>query len=159
GRAVALDYHDAAGAHTIAVEGEIILSAGAVNSPQLLLLSGIGPADELHAHGIAVVSDRRGVGRNLHNHPVLALQYVLAEPLSAPSYLKPLRAVQAGLRYALWRDGPLAESYVATGGMLRTDPSLAIADIIVVMVPALTFRGGVGATLRELLPQRHGFVV
>ena len=63
------------------------------------------------------------------------------------------------MRYLISRSGPLAESYIATGGMLRTNSALEIADIVVVMVPALTFRGGVGAKLRELLPQRHGFVV
>ena len=59
----------------------------------------------------------------------------------------------------MFRSGSLAESYVATGGFMRSDPALAVSDTIVVMAPALTTRGGVGARLRDLFPSRHGFVV
>jgi len=159
GRLTAVDYRDRAGVHTVHVDGEAILCGGAINSPQLLLSSGIGPADELRRLGIAVVLDQPGVGRNLHNHPAYTLQYALAAPLSAYRYLNPLNALSAGLRYALTRSGPFAESYAATGGVFRTEPSLEVPDIFAVMIPALTFRGGVGARLRDLLPQRHGFVV
>ncbi len=159
GRATAVEYRDASGLHTIDVKREIVISSGAVNSPQLLMLSGIGPADELRSLGIDVVLDRAAVGRNLHNHPAFVLQYALAKPISAYSLLSPVQGIKSALRYLLWKEGPFAESYVATGGIFRTNPDLEVADIIVVMIPALTFRGGVGAKLRDLLPQRHGFVV
>lgn len=158
-RASAVELIMASGRQVIPVRGEVILSGGSVNSPQLLMLSGIGPATELAGFGIPVVADRPSVGRNLHNHPAFSLQYALSSPLSAYSYIHPLRALGAGLRYAATRGGPFAESYIATGGVLRTDPALDVPDIMVVMIPALTQRGGVGATLRELLPRRHGFVV
>jgi choline dehydrogenase len=159
GHAKAVEYRGPSGLHTINVDREVVLCGGAVNSPQLLLLSGIGPADELRRHGIDVVLDQPRVGRNLHNHPAFALQYALAKPLSAYSYLNPVRAIGAGLRYAATRRGPFAQSYIATGGVFRTEADLEVSDIFAVMIPALTFRGGVGAKLRDLLPQRHGFVV
>jgi choline dehydrogenase len=63
------------------------------------------------------------------------------------------------LRYALTGGGSLAESYVATGGYMRSDPALAVADTIVVMIPALVMRSGVGFRMRDLFPERHGFTV
>jgi choline dehydrogenase len=68
-------------------------------------------------------------------------------------------ALGIGLRYALSRGGSLAESYVATGGHMRSDPALAVSDTIVVMIPALITRGGVGFRLADLFPERHGFTV
>src|SRR4029077_619844 len=62
-------------------------------------------------------------------------------------------------RYALTGGGSLAESYVATGGYMRSDPSLAVSDTIVVMIPALVTRSGVGFRLRDLFPECHGFTV
>jgi len=138
---------------------EVILCCGGITTPQLLLLSGIGPADELKALGIQPVLDRAGVGRNLHNHPSLALTYLLKEPISAYRYLSPLTAAGVGLRYLAGRRGPLGESYVATSGVFRSDPALEVADAMVIMLPALIKRGTVGARVHEVIDRRHGFTV
>jgi choline dehydrogenase len=140
-------------------EREVILSGGTVNSPQLLMLSGIGPADHLSSLGIPVALDAPEVGRNLQNHPSYALRYACSQPVTAYKYLNPRAAIGIGLRYALTGGGSLGESYVATGGYMRSDPSLAVSDTIVVMIPALVTRSGVGFRLADLFPERHGFTV
>jgi choline dehydrogenase len=144
---------------TIWAEREIILCGGAVNSPQLLMLSGIGPADHLASLGISIVIDAPEVGRNLQNHPCYALRFACSHPVTAYKYLNPRAALGIGLRYAISQGGSLAESYVATGGYMRSDQALEVSDTIVVMVPALVTRGGVGFRLADLFPNRHGFTV
>jgi choline dehydrogenase len=144
---------------TIWAEREIILCGGTVNSPQLLMLSGIGPVDHLAHLDIPVVVDAPEVGRNLQNHPSYALRFACSQPVTAYKYLNPRAALGIGLRYAITHRGSLAESYVATGGYMRSDPALAVSDTIVVMIPALVARGGVGFRLGDLFPERHGFTV
>src|SRR6516164_9723091 len=144
---------------TIWAEREIILCGGTVNSPQLLMLSGIGPADHLSRFEIPIVVDAPEVGRNLQNHPSYALRFACSQPVTAYKYMNPRAALGIGLRYALSRGGSLGESYVATGGYMRSDPALAVSDTIVVMAPALITRGGVGWRLADLFPERHGFTV
>jgi hypothetical protein len=99
------------------------------------------------------------VGRNLANHPSYSLRYACSEPVTAYKYLNPRAALGIGLRYALSRGGALGESYIATGGYMRSDPALAVSDTIVVMAPALITRGGIGWRLGDLFPERHGFTV
>jgi choline dehydrogenase len=144
---------------TVWAEREVILCGGTVNSPQLLMLSGIGPADHLSGLGIPVALDAPEVGRNLQNHPSYALRYACSQPVTAYKYLNPRAAIGIGLRYALTGSGSLSESYVATGGYMRSDPALAVSDTIVVMIPALVTRSGVGFRLADLFPERHGFTV
>ena len=145
---------------TVRAEREVILCGGTVNSPHLLMLSGVGPADHLADLGIPVVLDAPEVGRNLQNHPAYSLRYACSQPVTAYKYLNPGATLALGLRYALTGGGSLAESYVATGGYMRSDPSLAVSDTIVVMVPALVARRPViGFRLRDLFPERHGFTV
>ena len=71
-----------------------------------------------------------------------ALRYACSQPVTACKYLNPLAVVGVGLRYALTAGGSLAESYVATGGYMRSEPSLEVSDTIVIMIPALVTRGG-----------------
>jgi len=144
---------------TVWAEREVILCGGTVNSPQLLMLSGVGPSAHLTSLGIPLVLDAPEVGRNLQNHPSYSLRYACSQPVTAYKYLNPAAAIGMGLRYALTGGGSLAESYVATGGYMRSDPSLAVSDTIVVMIPALVTRSGVGFRLRDLFPERHGFTV
>jgi len=158
-RAVGVAYRGESGAGVVRAACEVVLCGGGICSPQLLLLSGIGPADELAQHGIDCAVDQPAVGRNLHNHPSLALTYLLKEPISAYGYLSPPRALGVGLRYLAGAGGPLGESYVATGGTFRSDPSIEIADAMIVMLPALLKRGTVGARLSEVFDRRHGFTV
>lgn len=108
---------------------EVVLSSGAIGSPRLLQLSGIGPADHLRGLGIAVVLDQPQVGANLQDHLDL---FVIAEctgPHTYDRYARPLWSVVAGLQYLLTRRGPVASSLFETGGFWYADPSARSPDI------------------------------
>ena len=110
-------------------EREVILSSGAIGSPRLLQLSGIGPADHLRGLGIPVVLDQPGVGANFQDHLDL---FVIAEctgPHTYDRYAKPHWSALAGLRYLLNRTGPVASSLFETGGFGWADPSARSPDI------------------------------
>ncbi|HYD58692.1 MAG TPA: GMC oxidoreductase, partial [Burkholderiales bacterium] len=97
---------------------EVILAAGSLQSPQLLQLSGIGPGELLQRHGIPVIADLPGVGHNLQDHLALRLIYRCTKPVTTNDDLKNLwRKARTGLRYILWRTGPMAIG-VMTGGMI-----------------------------------------
>jgi choline dehydrogenase-like flavoprotein len=113
----------------IRADGEVILSSGAIGSPRLLQLSGIGPADHLTDLGIPVVLDQPGVGANFQDHLDL---FVIAEcsgPYTYDRYAKPHWSVVAGLQYLLTRKGPVASSLFETGGFWWADPSARSPDI------------------------------
>ncbi len=137
----------------LAATREVVLAAGTVNSPQLLLLSGIGPADDLARHGIAVVRDLPGVGANLQDHPTASI--AVANP-SGESYALSGRALPrvlaAPLRYLLQRRGMLASNAAEAGGFLRSRPGLDRPDL------QMTFMVGMKGSARTI-PRRHGFVV
>lgn len=143
----------------IAARRGVVLSAGAIKTPQLLMLSGIGPAGALSSHGIPVIHDAPNVGRNLQNHACYRLQYLCNASVSASRHLRPHNAAAAALRYALFRSGPLAETYAVAGGYFRTDPALEVPDAQVVLLSALgpARTGGATFRIRDLLPDRHGF--
>ncbi len=144
---------------SIYADKEVILCAGAIKTPQILLLSGIGPADDLKNWGIKVIVDSQNVGKGLQNHVCYRIQYLCSEPVSASRNLHPWNMVKAGLEYAVRRTGPLAESYAVAGGFFRSDPSLEMADAQVVLLSALgpTRAGGAKFRIRDLLPKEHGF--
>ena len=99
------------------------------------------------------------MGRNLQNHACYRLQYLCNAPVSASRHLRPHSAAAAALRYALFRSGPLAETYAVAGGYFRTDPGLEVPDAQVVLLSALgpATAGGATFRIRDLLPDRHGF--
>lgn len=101
---------------------EVILSAGAVNSPQLLMLSGIGPAQDLKAHGIEVAVERKGVGRHLQDH--LGLDYLYRSKVpTLNNQLHPWWGkLFQGMRYVATRRGPLSLSVNQAGGFVKTNP-------------------------------------
>jgi choline dehydrogenase-like flavoprotein len=108
---------------------EVVLSAGAIGSPRLLQLSGIGPADHLHALGIAVVLDQPQVGENLQDHLDLYCISELNGPYSYDLYARPHMAVLAGLQYLFTRKGPVASSLFETGGFWYADPDARSPDL------------------------------
>ncbi len=113
---------------TVRARREVILAGGAYGSPQLLMLSGIGPLDELQRHGIAPVQALPGVGGNLIEHPRMPLQYTLRRPVSFLNELRLDRAVLSVLRWALTGRGAFA-SQVCHGTLLfKTDPALDRPD-------------------------------
>jgi len=114
---------------TVLTDGEVILSAGALNSPHLLYLSGLGPANELQPHGISVLQDMPHVGRHLQDH--IGVDFTLA--VNRPSLNQKLRPVLGkflvGLEYLFFKSGPLAMSLNQAGGFVKSDPSLEIPDL------------------------------
>lgn len=135
GRACAVDYLQRGQLHRLEARREIILCAGAFGSPKLLLLSGIGPADELKALGIEVVHDLPGVGRNLQDHTEVHVQYRCTEPITLFRDLKPLRRLYAGARWFLTRSGQAATNHYDTGAFLSTDTAVAHPDMQLHFVP------------------------
>ena len=152
-RAVGLEIRTRGVARTLAVRRELILSGGAVNSPQLLLLSGVGPAAHLQAMGIELVHDLPGVGRNLQDH---ATCNVLAEDRSRTAYaLRPEKLphlAREALRYVFARRGTLASNAVEAGGFVRTRPGLPAPDIQYVFMAARKDAG-------KPVPTQYGFLV
>ena len=144
---------------TIRAEREVVVSCGAVKTPQLLMLSGIGPADQMKRLDIPVRLDSPKVGQGLQNHVCYRPQYICNAPVTASGQAEPLNVLKAILRYALSRSGPFAESYAPAGGFFRTDPALETPDAQVVLLSALapTNVSGSRFRIRDLLPKQHGF--
>jgi choline dehydrogenase len=142
--------HDGA-ALTVRTRREVIVSAGAINSPQLLMLSGIGPAKHLASHGIAPVADLAGVGRNLQDHLAAHVKYRSTKPWSMLRYLNPWRGALAMVQYLVTRTGPLADPGMSVACFVRSDPALDEPDIKMLLVMALFADNG-----RKMEPS-HGF--
>ena len=115
---------------TVRCRREVILCGGSLNSPQLLLLSGVGPKEDLSKLGIPVVHDLPGVGRNLQDHYGALLTYRSRLPLTVNDIMTSrARQLKAGLQYILFRKGPLTISASQVGGFIRSRPELASPDI------------------------------
>ncbi len=110
--------------------GEIILAAGSIGSPHLLLLSGVGPGAQLQQHGIPIVLDRPGVGENLHDHLQLrAIFKVTGAKTLNGTYHSTLGRIGMGLQYAFLRRGPLTMAPSQLGLFTRSDPTRERANI------------------------------
>ncbi len=129
-RATGLQFMRDGAEQTIRARREVILCGGAVNTPQLLMLSGVGPGEHLQSHGIETIYDAPGVGQNLQDHLKVGFAYRCTAPITVNDVMQSkLRMVQAGLDYALFRRGPLALSAASAGIFTRTRPELATPDI------------------------------
>lgn len=104
---------------TVHAEKEVILSGGAINSPQTLMLSGIGPADHLRSHGIEPVLDLPGVGRNLQDHATVILQYACTRSFPIHKVDAPWRKLMAGAQWLFNRSGMAASNIWEAGGLIR----------------------------------------
>jgi len=114
---------------------EIIVSAGAVHSPQLLQLSGVGPAALLQSQGIAVVADAPEVGANLREHWMGFVQYRLKQPLSVNREFQGLRLLKNALRYLATRTGVMATGSHEVTGFVATEPGNPRPDAQVIAAP------------------------
>ena len=114
----------------IHAEGEVILSGGAINSPQLLMLSGIGPADHLKAHDIDVHTDLSGVGQNLQDHPNFIMQFESLKGFPIHKVDQPHRKAMAGARWVFKRDGVAASNIWEAGGLIRGNDDVAYANLL-----------------------------
>ncbi|MCE7005344.1 GMC family oxidoreductase N-terminal domain-containing protein [Kibdelosporangium philippinense] len=147
GRAVGMEYLHEGSTKTTYVDGEVVLSGGAINSPQLLMLSGIGPAEHLRDMGIEVVVGLNEVGENLHDHPAAAIIYTTKKTTDLVDYANPRRLVQ----WQLTGRGPMASNIGEAGGFIPTSEDLPAPDVQFIVAPTLFYDNG----LRE--PTAPGF--
>jgi choline dehydrogenase len=125
GRATGVEYRAGGRVHTVRAAQEVVLSGGAINSPQLLMLSGIGPADHLREVGVDVVHDLPGVGGGLQDHPLVPIVYDVRSGTS-------LRLAETPLNMARWKvagRGPLTSNLAEAGLFTRSTPALAEPDL------------------------------
>jgi choline dehydrogenase len=127
-RAVGVKLRDKAGLRSVQAAREVILSAGAIETPKLLQLSGIGPGDLLRSHGIEVVFEAPEVGRNLREHRHFDIQYRVKDG-SQNKHLQGWRLIVSVLRYVFGARGPMTHCVHEIGGFVKTDPSLPHADM------------------------------
>ena len=145
---------------------EVILSGGAVNTPQLLMLSGIGDANILNRFDISVQTDLKGVGRNLQDHLDCSIQYECSQPITLYSQANPLSAAKTGLQYMLFGTGLATGQGLEAGAFLKSRPDLETPDLQLHFIAALMFdhtrkkadRHGFMAHVCQLRPESRGYI-
>jgi choline dehydrogenase len=138
--------------HYSAAAKEVILCAGAVNSPQILQLSGIGPGATLSAHGISPLIDNPAVGGHLQDHLAVVHSFKATRPTLNDELHSTLGKLRAGLRYLLTRSGPLALSVNQFGGFARADPASPRPDVQLYFNPVTYGTGDATRTRIEVDP-------
>jgi choline dehydrogenase len=146
-RAVGIDYERGGVTETVGARREVILAGGPINSPQLLKLSGIGPATELRSHGIAVVHDLPGVGENLQDHLEFYFQMACKKPITLYSSMGLFAKGLIGARWLLTRDGLGATNHFESCGFIRSRAGIRFPDIQYHFLPlAMAYDGSTLAT-------------
>ena len=145
-RATAVTYTDRSGAlQTVKARKEIILSGGAINSPQILMLSGIGEAAQLSENGIEVIHDLPGVGKNLQDHLQARLVYKCNEPTLNNEVSTLWGQARIGLKYLMFRSGPMTMAASLATGFLKTREDVETPDIQFHVQPLSAENPGKGA--------------
>ena len=135
----------------ISAKVEVIIAASAINSPKLLMLSGIGDAEHLHAHGIPVVADRKGVGQNLQDHLELYIQMAASQPVSLYKYWNLFGKAWVGLQWLLNKSGPGASNQFESAAFIRSRAGVEYPDIQYHFLPIAVRYDGQAAA------EGHGF--
>ena len=150
-RAVGVEYRKGRRLHRVGAK-ELILCGGAINSPQLLMLSGMGPAEYLESFGIEVVADLPGVGENLQDHLEVYIQHASKQPVSLQPHLAKWRMPWIGLQW-LFRTGPATSNHFEGGGFVRSNDQVGYPNLMLHFLPvAIRYDGSVPA-------QGHGYQV
>ncbi|MGZ8502118.1 MAG: GMC oxidoreductase, partial [Candidatus Limnocylindrales bacterium] len=146
-RAVGVEYTTGRGATHQVRAGQVILSGGAINSPQLLQLSGVGNAAELGALGAEVVHDLPGVGEHLQDHLEVYIQYACTQPVSMqPSATQKWRRPWIGFQWLFFRRGPGATNHFEGGGFARSNDDVDYPNLMFHFLPlAIRYDGSAGA--------------
>jgi choline dehydrogenase len=164
-RARAVEYRQGGALKTASARKEILVSGGAYNSPQLLQLSGVGPAELLKQYGIDVVLDAPGVGNDLQDHLQVRIVMRCAQRITLNDILNnPVRRIAAGARYAAFRTGPLTIAAGTSGAFFKTNPRLASPDVQIHFLPFSTDKmgeklhsfSGFSASVCQLRPESRG---
>ena len=150
-RAVSVEVSIAGQISNLRARREVILCGGAINSPQLLQLSGVGNPDELRALGIESVAALPGVGENLQDHIETYVQYACTQPITLFSAMSPLAKARIGLQWLATRSGLGATNHFEAGGFIRSEAGAPHPDLQYHFLPmAVSYDGSAPAT-------RHGF--
>jgi choline dehydrogenase len=150
-RAVGVEYRRGGALHVARAGAEVILCGGPINSPQLLKLSGVGPAAELREHGIAVLQDLAGVGENLQDHLEFYFQEASKEPVTLYSSLGLWSRLMIGTRWLLTKEGLGASNHFETCGFIRSRAGIPYPDIQYHFLPMAVAYDG------SSLAKEHGF--
>lgn len=129
-RAMGVEYMKNGKLQSSRASSEIVISAGVMNTPQILMLSGIGDGQALSAMGIPVVSDLPGVGKNIQDHAGMHLLYTCPLPLTTHSLLRVDRAAAAMIQASVFRTGPASMMPTAVGAVTRSSPDVNLADLM-----------------------------
>jgi choline dehydrogenase len=135
GRAVGVEYAGRGRRVRRAEAGEVVLCGGAINSPQLLQLSGVGAADELRSLGIDVVHDLPGVGENLQDHLEVYVQHSATQPVSMAPYFAMRNRPKVGLQWLLRKTGPGATNHFEAGGFVRSNEDVKYPNLMYHFLP------------------------
>jgi choline dehydrogenase len=164
-RAIGVEYKQYGVTHVARARREVLVCSGAFNTPQLLQLSGIGPAALLQQHGIDLVMDAPGVGNDLQDHMQVRIVMRCAQKITLNDIVNhPVRKAMMALQYAAFRTGPLTIAAGTAGAFFRTDPRLATPDIQVHFLPFSTDKMGeklhpysaFSASICQLRPESRG---
>jgi choline dehydrogenase len=135
GRAIGVEYSVRGRRKVAHADAEVIISAGAINSPQILLLSGIGAADDLRAVGIQPIHDLPGVGAHLNDHPDIVVQHRCLKPVSLYGSNRGAGKLLTGLRWFIKHDGLAASNHFEAGGFIRSRPGIDFPDLQLTFMP------------------------
>ncbi len=164
-RAVGVAFREHGQPRTVRAAREVILCGGAVNSPQLLLLSGVGPQDQLAQFGIAVVHHLPGVGQSLQDHYSAPVKLKCRLPITVNDVMQSnLKKLKVGLQYYLFRSGPLTMAAGPAALFVRTREELASPDVKISVAPFSSDKlqdglhpwSGFGLTVYQLRPESRG---
>jgi len=150
-RAVGVRYQGRGREQTATARGEVVLCGGPINSPQLLKLSGVGPAEELRSFGIDVIADRIGVGENLQDHLEFTFQVASRQPITLFSHTGLFRRALVGAEWLMRQRGPGASNHFEAGGFIRSRVGVRYPDIQFHFLPMAVAYDG------STLAREHGF--
>jgi choline dehydrogenase len=165
-RAVGVEYVRKKEKQQVRALREIVLSGGAVHTPQVLMLSGVGDCEILSRFDIPVVADLKGVGRNLQDHLDCSIQYECTQPITLYSQNNPLNAARTGLKYLLLGKGIATSQGLESGAFLKSRPDLETPDLQFHFIATLMYdhtrkkadRHGFMAHVCQLRPESRGFI-
>ena len=145
-RAVGVEYARGGRMHTVRAAREVLLCGGAINSPHLLMLSGIGDADDLGTRGIDAVAHLPGVGRNLQDHLEVYVQHACTQPISLYGATRPWNQLRIGVQWLLFGEGLGATNHFESGAFIRRNDSVAHPDLQYHFLPmAVSYDGRAAA--------------
>jgi choline dehydrogenase len=113
----------------VRADSEVILSGGAINSPQLLQLSGVGDGDHLRALGIKVIHELKGVGQNLSDHVAVSMRQLSTQPISLKGELNAFKAARSLVQWAIFKNGPAAHPGIQAVAFVKSRPDLVAPDL------------------------------